>query len=221
MGWLRGRGGVVMAALLGLAVAAALLFYLRPELRPGGGRDLPGGLSGVVQGVQEAGKNAAQTVAQLFSLRSPGERASGVLASLKGKKKPALHARVLPKVRRAPPSAYPYVAAPPPAAAVIPPAGTPLFNTVTSAPPVPVAASTVPGGPGGSPIFPALPSPPGGGFVVPPPILPETPGTPGTPGVPAVPEPASWAMMLVGFALVGGMLRRGRHRLTKAALPRS
>jgi hypothetical protein len=29
-----------------------------------------------------------------------------------------------------------------------------------------------------------------------------------SPGVDAIPEPGNWAMLIVGFAMVGGMLRR-------------
>jgi len=36
---------------------------------------------------------------------------------------------------------------------------------------------------------------------------------PGTPDpVPAVPEPSSWAMMILGFAILGGAMRYKRHR---------
>lgn len=45
--------------------------------------------------------------------------------------------------------------------------------------------------------------PPGGGEAITP-----TPGTDVVPPIPAVPEPATWAMMLIGFGLVGGLLRR-------------
>ena len=38
----------------------------------------------------------------------------------------------------------------------------------------------------------------------------------GTSAVPAVPEPAAWAMMLGGFGLLGGVLRRRRTTLTFA-----
>jgi len=52
--------------------------------------------------------------------------------------------------------------------------------------------------------------------IVPPPVLTVTPPTettptvPTTPGTSAVPEPATWGMMLLGFAMIGGALRRGR-----------
>jgi len=37
-----------------------------------------------------------------------------------------------------------------------------------------------------------------------------------TPGVAPIPEPASWALMIVGFGLTGGMLRRHRKQTVKA-----
>lgn len=62
-------------------------------------------------------------------------------------------------------------------------------------------------GPGGS-----LPgaggSLPGGGGGTAPVVT--TPTTPVTPPVSAVPEPASWAMMILGLAFIGGILRRQR-----------
>jgi hypothetical protein len=59
-------------------------------------------------------------------------------------------------------------------------------------------------GPGGGGILP--PSTPGGGILVPP----DDGGgdIPTPPPTASVPEPASWAMMIVGFLAVGGALRR-------------
>jgi PEP-CTERM motif len=59
--------------------------------------------------------------------------------------------------------------------------------------------------------------PPGSGYQLPDPIA--TNGTPwnvvpdGTPPLGAVPEPASWAMMIFGFGLVGGAMRSKRRSL--------
>jgi hypothetical protein len=39
----------------------------------------------------------------------------------------------------------------------------------------------------------------------------------GTPSVDAVPEPATWAMMIGGFGLVGGALRRRRSLASVSA----
>jgi hypothetical protein len=73
-----------------------------------------------------------------------------------------------------------------------------------------------PGGPGpGTP--PVTPPDGSGNPPVTPPDGPGTPVTPGNPGnPPAVPEPASWAMMMLGFGLIGFTLRR-RHRAVRAA----
>lgn len=49
------------------------------------------------------------------------------------------------------------------------------------------------------------------GPVTPPAVVFEEPSTPAA----AVPEPASWAMMIAGFGLVGGALRR--RSLTRVA----
>lgn len=59
------------------------------------------------------------------------------------------------------------------------------------------------------------------------PGVPGAPGTPGTPivtvpvgpTVPAVPEPASWAMMLAGFLMVGVALRHRPRRGTASERP--
>ena len=77
----------------------------------------------------------------------------------------------------------------------------------------PFPGALVPGGIGGeTPATPApSPSPtnPGEPTPTPTPTGPETPGPdlPDTP-VPAVPEPATWLQMLLGFAIVGSVLRR-------------
>ena len=42
------------------------------------------------------------------------------------------------------------------------------------------------------------------------PVKPSNPGTPG--GIGAVPEPATWAMIIAGFGLVGGAIRRARRQ---------
>lgn len=73
------------------------------------------------------------------------------------------------------------------------------------------------GGPGGT-----LPGPggslPGGGGATP---GGTTPGGPVTPPVSAVPEPASWAMMILGFAFIGGILRRQRNGSSRAVTGRT
>ena len=195
-------------AALALSVAIAVTAVSSPQLARSALDKVDQGLAGM------------RTVAAMLAERSPGERPEGTLASLKPKRQPALHARALPKVQMPAvpaPNTFALLTGTPPAPAVVPPAAAPLFNNVTALPPVvvPPAAAVPgsPGAPGGPPIFPAIPPPGGGGggVVVPPPVVPETPAIPTPPPtqvVPAVPEPASWAMMLFGFAMIGGMLRR-------------
>ena len=45
-------------------------------------------------------KALGNTVAQIFESRSPGERLTGALASLKPKRQAAIHERALPKIRQ-------------------------------------------------------------------------------------------------------------------------
>lgn len=77
---------------------------------------------------------------------------------------------------------------------------------VTGGGPGPVIGPTGPGPiviwPPIGPIFPVGPGP----VIVQPPGPPVTP--PVTPPVSSAPEPSSWSMMLIGFMLVGGRIRR-------------
>jgi hypothetical protein len=163
----------------------------------------------VVSRLAQAAVDQVNSVASIFSGRSPGQRARGTLTNLKHKRSVALHERALPKIRPAPPaSPLATILAPPPVApAVVPPPVAPLYSAVTKGPVgVPVAQSV-------PTIFPAMSPPPGGGFIVPPIIGQVTPPvsptvTPPPPQAPAVPEPSSWMMMLVGFGFIGWMLRR-------------
>ena len=199
------------------ATVAVLLLAAALAITSLSNDDLTKGVDDFTKGVGDSvtrGVNRIKTVATMFDERSPGERVQGALASLKHKRHPAVHERALAKVRR-----------PGPLAAVLhkpvippitpPPAATPLYTIVAAGPPVLVPNAIVPGGPpvipGGPPIFASIPPPGGGGGVItPPPIVTLTPTVPEVPGIPAVPEPATWAMMLVGFALMGRALRRNR-----------
>ena len=151
----------------------------------------------------------------LFADRSPGGRGSGALLSAKG------HAggpeeRVLASERdrdpplgvSPPPGDPPLVFDPvdPGAGGTLPGGGAPPQEPGIGSPPLsqffPLAAlggpEFIPGGGGGTP-------PPGS---TPPPST-STPGPPGGPGdIPGVPEPATWAMLILGFFAIGAALRR-------------
>jgi hypothetical protein len=151
--------------------------------------------------------SGVDTVAALLAGRSPGERAGGALASLKHKRGIALHERALPKIRSAPPvrPLASIVGAPAVPPAIVPPSTGPLYNTIAAAPP----AVILPGASQSPIVFPALSPPPGGGLIVPPIVTQVTPPVPPEITPPqAVPEAPSWAMMLIGFGLIGWVVRR-------------
>lgn len=162
----------------------------------------------------------------LLDARSPGGRRYGWLLNSKQERPgfaPAPTERVLPSGRRRPVPGNPIA---PPAVPVAPVVGLPGTTAVpgTTGPlgtPAPIPA---PGGVGGPPFAGGgvLPGPigsPGGGNPDNPdtgnPTNPNNP-TPETP-VPAVPEPATWAMLILGFATLGSAMRRRRSLL--AACP--
>jgi hypothetical protein len=227
--WLNNRRAIgIGAAIVALALAAAL--SISSFWRPGGG----GGQSNGVQSALNAGANgvsralgAVQSVADMLAGRSPGERAEGTLANLKHRRLAALHQRALPKVRRpgpVSPLAGIVGAAPVPPAQELPPPEAPLYNVVAGGPGAPVAALP----PGAGPVvFPAIPPPPGGGggVIIPPPAITPPVTSPVTPPIVippppsgAVPEPSTWAMMILGFAMIGRALRvRTRETLHLAA----
>jgi hypothetical protein len=203
------RVWIAAAAAIALALAVALgVSTYRAGSLPG----QTGGIANraahqVVSGIA----NGAATVAGLFNLRSPGERVAGALASLKHKRQPALHERALAKVRHpaAPLGPLASIVGASPVPPAVPPPPAPLYNVVGK-PPVAVAAAPPVGG--GPVIFPtaAPPGGGGGGIVVPPPLTITPPAPPGAPVTPSVPEPATWTMMLVGFAMIARSLRRHR-----------
>ncbi len=73
-------------------------------------------------------------------------------------------------------------------------------------------AALTPGNPVGPdfPIIPVVPVVPGN------PTKPEDVPETFTPPPPAIPEPATWAMLLLGFGAVGSVLRRANGRLQRA-----
>ena len=226
LSWLNNRRAIgIGAALIALAIAAEL--SISSFWRPGGG----GGQGNGVQSALNAGANGVsralgavqQSVADMLAGRSPGERAEGTLANLKHRRLAALHQRALPKVRR-PGTVSPLAgivgAVPVPPAQELPPPATPLYNVVAGGPGAPVAAPS----PGAGPVvFPAIPPPPGGGggVIIPPPAITPPVTPPVTPPIVippppsgAVPEPSTWAMMMLGFAMIGRALRvRARETL--------
>jgi hypothetical protein len=162
--------------------------------------------------VAAAAVRQAQDLAELLSQRSPGTRTAAELTKTK-------HARTAARLRTVPKVAAPTGHAPPPTA------DTPAeLTSVLQSPLVPVGL-LAPGGP--SPITP----PPSLGA-----IFAANPGTPGftppgggggrvsfpttqprveVPALSAVPEPGTWAMMLMGFALIGWRVRRYRRTSRK------
>jgi hypothetical protein len=207
---------IALAAAIGVAVFNDRgIFGRAPD-----GSDVASALRGSVQQGVNGIKAVGDSVASLFDSRSPGERAAGLLANMKHKKQTALHQRALPKVRRpGNPLAGIVGAVPTPPPVEAPVITQPLDKVVT--PSGPVAISPPPGGivggPGGGG-FPGvfIPGGGGGGILIPPPAVnppvtpPITPPIVIPPTTSGVPEPSAWAMMLLGFLLIGGVLRRQR-----------
>lgn len=184
---------VAGAVLLGLAAALSIAIFTRRD-------DLSSGIGAAAN----KALNSIKTVAEMLANRSPGERPEGALASLKHKR-PMLHQRALPKVRLPVPPLIDLVSPPPPVD-IVPPA--PLYSMVSGPP-----GDIVPPPPGGGSPPPGIDIPPPG-IIVPPSTPPVTP--PENPP-PAVPEPNSWAMMLLGFGLMGWAIRRDQRTVARAA----
>jgi hypothetical protein len=155
-----------------------------------------------------AAVSQAQDLAELLSQRSPGDRTAAELTKTK-------HARTAARLRtqqKVP--ATPRHAAPPAANAPI------ELASLLNSPVAPVGLTA----PGGSwPISPPpslgsiLGSTPGGGDFTPPgggggtATFPTAQPREPVPVTSAVPEPGTWAMMLMGFGLIGWRLRRRRR----------
>ena len=155
----------------------------------------------------------ASDMAAMLAERSPGARTTAELTKTKRKHLASQpHERALGKIRRPVlPSQFLKALAPGLETADLPPVVdlNPLIGP--TAPPITLAeispGDTLAGPPG--PSSPGIPIAGGGGPIfspppmnTPPPILP-----------PAVPEPATWAMMLLGFLGLGVQLRRVRAKL--------
>jgi hypothetical protein len=197
-----GRRGSV--AIIGVAVAGGLSVATLSS--PRFAHVLGEGFSESVQGMK--------TVAAMLAERSPGQRPEGALAQLKHERAAALHERALPKVRGPAPSAYEALAGPAPSLPIAPPPEAPLFATVAGGP-TPIIPPV--GGPaGGPPILSNIPGPGGGGGFTPP--VQTTAEVPLTQPTTPLPEPATWAMMVLGFGLIGRALKRRAVAGPKPAL---
>lgn len=139
--------------------------------------------------------------------RSPEERAAGAQTNKA--------AKVSMKLPAAKPVAAkaPVMPAAPATSAVLPVAAAPAAPPMTF---VPAAAAAAPAA-----LIPAAAAS-GSKFFIPPliipggsshhtTVIPPTGGSNPPPPVPGVPEPATWAMMMVGFGLLGAFLRRQRR----------
>lgn len=163
-------------------------------------------------------ESAGTSLLAAMRARSPGSREEGAFTTkgprtapvpasqVLSERTPAPEAAPAPVAAVAPAALPPVAAAPPPAAAIVPAVLAPaaIVPAVAAAsgpglaallPILPAAALIGGGGGGGGPG--TLVVPPGGG------------GTPPPPG-PAIPEPATWLMMISGFAMLGLFLRRRR-----------
>ena len=197
---LGGRWTIAAAIILTIAAALSIATFSRTNVGK------------AVGDAASAGLDSIKTVAAMLADRSPGQRPEGALASLKQKKQPALHQRALPKVRK-PESPLAGIIGTPPVPPIEMPPETPLYSMVSPGPDLIPPTSIVPGGaPPGS----NTPPPGGGGGIVVPPGTTDTPNVPETPVTPAVPEPATWAMMLLGFAMVGWAIRRDKQAAATA-----
>ena len=188
---LRARRRRMAAAAVGLCAAAAAPVSLSLA-------DFGSG------GMVEAAVAKAQSLVDLLEQRSPGQRTEAQLT--KTKRKQAALAKTRPPVRKpvAPPIAPPLTPMEVELASIVlpPPELIPApVGQVAIVPPPTLGAIVSPPGGGGS-----IVTPPGGGG---PPSTNPTP-QPHEPVIvtPPVPEPATWAMMLLGFGLIGWRIRR-------------
>lgn len=168
-------------------------------------------------GIDLPGAASAARLMAMIDARSPGERKEGVLTATKVRKQASLvpRERALGKVfPPKPPAAEQLgkVVAPPSPPDILAPPAT-FAQTVTPVLPAPVTS------PGGGVFVPPVISgfSTGGGAPPAPPETPPTTTTPVTPVAPAVPEPGTWLMMLLGFGIIGRMVRTNRNSLAAVA----
>jgi hypothetical protein len=158
-----------------------------------------------LSGVDVAGAAIAraQSLADLFARRSPGERTQAHLAKTKHKHFAILADRVQPEIPPLPLETPLVEALLPPAE--LPPVPLEFASLEQAAAPAPALFAPAIGGP----IFASCCGGPGGGGG--PPSQPP-PNQPPPNQPPAVPEPATWAMMIAGFGIAGLSLRRRRRQ---------
>lgn len=152
----------------------------------------------------------AKSLIELINQRSPGQRTKGLLTKIKHKRV-LRHERALPKIIASlpfppfehQPALIDLVGAPP---LLVPAAFDNSLPPFEEAPP--------PGS--GPPVI----LPPGEGLPVgppivsqPPPTSPPPPNLPPPTSPPPVPEPATWITMLLGFGLLGLMIRKSPERV--------
>jgi hypothetical protein len=143
-----------------------------------------------------AAASRAQSLMDLIGKRSPGERTAAQLTKTKHK---PMAERDAPEVAHAPTNLTEVIVPPVPELVPID-AGPPPQLAFLEMPSLPNLLIPPSGGPK---------VPPGGGGGCcggPPSAPPVTP--PNTPPPPPLPEPGTWMTMLIGFGLIGGVLRR-------------
>jgi hypothetical protein len=136
----------------------------------------------------DAAVSRAESLIDLLDQRSPGARTEGQLTKTKHKKEAVVD-------RETPKNLADVLA--PPAPGLIP------IDLDVPAPVIEVASTTPPGE---ILVPPTVITPPHGGDTPPP----GPPNTPPPPPPPALPEPGTWMSMILGFGLVGWLLRRSR-----------
>lgn len=153
----------------------------------------------------------ARSLSDLIGQRSPGERTAAELTKTR-------HARALAKMHARPrgiaktaPTEFATILLPPPSEVSLDVAP-PLPMAALMMPPAVAGLGSLPSGGGGVMVS----SPGGGGGIVPPGTdsLPSEPREPVS--LSAVPEPGTWALMLLGFGLIGWRARRTRSALQTA-----
>jgi hypothetical protein len=160
--------------------------------------------------VLEAAVAKAQSLADLLDRRSPGERTQAQLT--KTRQHALARHRVGPGHTAPPEAPLATLLMGPPEPLPVELAAAPLL---TAAPPT---LGTIIGSPGGG----SLVGPPGGSVVGPPggdtpATIPNDSREPVVEVPSAVPEPATWAMMLLGFGLIGWRTRHGPRAKLAAA----